>query len=45
MIRHVFVKLLRDPLMVFSLVNSSVSRPAEQIVIDETQALRLADQF
>jgi hypothetical protein len=56
MIRHIFVKLLRDPLlyffvlgaglfMVFSLVNSSVSIPAEQIVIDETQALRLVDQF
>ncbi|MEE4605402.1 MAG: peptidylprolyl isomerase [Desulfobacteraceae bacterium] len=31
--------------MVFSLVNSSVSVPAEQIVIDETQVLRLAEQF
>jgi hypothetical protein len=56
MIRHILLKFLRDPLfhflilgaglfMVFSLVNSSVSVPAEQIVIDETQALRLAEQF
>ena len=56
MIRHILLKFLRDPLfhflilgaglfMVFSLVNSSVSIPAEQIVIDETQALRLAEQF
>jgi parvulin-like peptidyl-prolyl isomerase len=56
MIRHIFLKFLRDPLfhflflgaglfMVFSLVNSSVSVPAEQIVIDETQVLRLAEQF
>jgi len=56
MIRHIFLKFLRDPLfhflflgaglfMVFSLVNGSVSVPAEQIVIDETQVLRLAEQF
>jgi hypothetical protein len=31
--------------MGFSMVNSSVSVPAEKILIDETQALRLAEQF
>jgi hypothetical protein len=56
MIRNILLKILRDPLihflflgaaifMVFSLVNGSVSVPAEQIVIDETQVLRLAEQF
>jgi hypothetical protein len=56
MIRKAFVRFMQDPLfhflilgaglfMVFSMVNSSVSVPAEKILIDETQALRLAEQF
>jgi hypothetical protein len=56
MIRKTFVSFMQDPLfhflilgaglfMVFSMVNNSVSVPAEKILIDETQALRLAEQF
>jgi len=56
MIRQIFLRFLRDPLfhflvlgaalfMVYSTVNGTAVAPAEQIVVDETQALRLADQF
>jgi len=56
MIRKKLVSFMQDPLfhflimgaglfMVFSMVNNSVSIPAEKILIDETQALRLAEQF
>ncbi|UCD82001.1 MAG: peptidyl-prolyl cis-trans isomerase, partial [Desulfobacterales bacterium] len=56
MIHKTIFKFLRDPLfhflvlgaglfMVYSLVNDAASRPADRIVVDETQALRLAGQF
>jgi hypothetical protein len=31
--------------MVYSAVNGTAGAPEDQIVVDETQALRLADQF
>lgn len=53
---QIFLRLLRDPLshflvlgaglfMVYSAVNGTAAAPADRIVVDETQALRLADQF
>jgi len=56
MIRQIFLRFLRDPLfhflvsgaalfMVYSAVNGTAGAPADRIVVDETQALRLADQF
>ncbi|UCH21798.1 MAG: peptidyl-prolyl cis-trans isomerase [Deltaproteobacteria bacterium] len=56
MIHQIFLKFLREPLfhflvlgaglfMVYSVINGSVSAPADRIVVDETQALRLAGQF
>jgi hypothetical protein len=56
MIYQIFFKFLREPLfhflvlgaglfMVYSVVNGPVSVPADRIVVDETQALRLAEQF
>jgi len=56
MIRRIFLKFLREPLFHFMIlgaglfviyfaVNGPVSNPADRIVVDETQALRLADQF
>ena len=54
--RQFFLKLLREPLfhflilgaglfVVYSAVNGSVSNPVDRIVVDETQVLRLAEQF
>ena len=56
MIRRIFLKFLREPLfhflilgaglfVIYFAVNGPVSNPADRIVVDETQALRLADQF
>ena len=56
MIRQISLRFLRDPLfhflvlgaalfMVYSAVNGTAGAPAGRIVVDETQALRLADQF
>ena len=56
MIRQILLRFLRDPLfhflvlgaalfMVYSAVNGTAGAPADRIVVDETQALRLADQF
>ena len=56
MIRQIFLRFLRDPLfhflvlgaalfMIYSAVNGTAGAPADRIVVDETQALRLADQF
>ena len=56
MIRQLFPRFLRDPLfhflvlgaalfMVYSAVDGTAGAPADRIVVDETQALRLADQF
>jgi hypothetical protein len=56
MMRQFFLKLLREPLfhflilgaglfVVYSAVNGSVSNPVDRIVVDETQVLRLAEQF
>jgi hypothetical protein len=56
MIRQIFFKFMRDPLfhflvlgaglfIVYSVVNGPASAPADRIVVDETQALRLAEQF
>ena len=56
MIRQILLRFLRDPLfhflvlgaalfMVYSAVNGTAGAPAGRIVVDETQALRLADQF
>ena len=56
MIRQISLRFLRDPLfhflvlgaalfMVYSAVNGTAGAPADRIVVDETQALRLADQF
>jgi len=56
MIRQTILRFLRDPLihflvlgagifMVYSVVNGTAGPPVDRIVIDETQALRLADQF
>lgn len=56
MIRRILLKFLREPLFHFMIlgaglfviyfaVNGPVSIPADRIVVDETQALRLADQF
>ncbi len=56
MIYQIFFKFLREPLfhflllgaglfMLYSVVNGSVSVPADRIIIDETQTLRLAEQF
>jgi hypothetical protein len=56
MIRRIFLKFLRDPLfhfmilgaglfVIYSAVNGPVSNPADRVVVDETQALRLAEQF
>ena len=53
---QIFLRFLRDPLfhflvlgaglyMVYSAVNGTAAAPADRIVVDETQALRLADQF
>lgn len=53
---QMFLKFLRDPLfhflvlgaglfMVYAVVNGPASGPADRIVVDETQALRLAEQF
>ena len=56
MIHQTIHKFLRDPLfhflalgaalfVVYAAVNGSAGAPADRIVVDETQALRLADQF
>lgn len=56
MIRHKFLWFLRDPLchflvlgavlfMLYSAVNGPAGVPADLIVIDENQALRLSGQF
>jgi parvulin-like peptidyl-prolyl isomerase len=56
MIHQIFLKFLREPLfhflvlgaglfMVYSVVNGFAGAPADRIVVDETQALRLAGQF
>ena len=56
MIRKILIKLLREPLfhflilggglfVIYFAVNGSVSNPADRIVVDETQVLRLAEQF
>ena len=56
MMRQIFLKLLREPLLhflilgaglfvVYSVVNGSVSTQIDRIVVDETQVLRLAEQF
>ena len=56
MIRQISLRFLRDPLfhflvlgavlfMVYSVVSGTAGAPADRIVVDETQALRLADQF
>ena len=53
---QIFLRLLRDPLfhflvlgaalfLVYSAVNGTAGAPADRIVVDETQALRLANQF
>ena len=54
--RHIFLKLMREPLfhflilgagvfVIYFAVNNSVSKPADRIVVDETQMQRLAEQF
>jgi hypothetical protein len=56
MIYKMFLKILREPLfhflllgaglfMLYSVVNGSASVPADRIIVDETQTLRLAEQF
>ncbi len=56
MMRQIFFKLLREPLfhflilgaglfLIYFAVNGSLSNPADRIVVDETQILRLAEQF
>lgn len=56
MIRQIFLKFIQDPLfhflllgsglfIIYSVLNSSASAPGDRIVVDETQALRLAKQF
>ena len=56
MFRQLFFRFLRDPLfhflilgaalfMVYSAVNGTAGAPVDRIVVDETQALRLADRF
>ncbi len=56
MIGRLFLRFLRDPLfhflvlgaglfLAYSVLNGSASAPADRIVVDETQALRLAQQF
>ncbi|MGD9236040.1 MAG: peptidylprolyl isomerase [Desulfobacterales bacterium] len=56
MMRNIFLKLMREPLfhflvlgaglfLIYFAVNGSVSNAADRIVVDETQMLRLAEQF
>jgi len=56
MIRKILIKLLQEPLfhflilgaglfLVYSAVNSTVNTQADRIVVDETQVLRLVEQF
>ncbi|MGD9284229.1 MAG: peptidylprolyl isomerase [Desulfobacterales bacterium] len=54
--RHIILKLMREPLFHFLILgagvfviyfaaNNSVSKPADRIVVDETQMQRLVEQF
>jgi hypothetical protein len=56
MIRHKFLRLIRDPLchflvlgagifILYSVVNGPAKMPADRIIIDENQVLRLSAQF